>query len=78
LDVISSPQSPFASRFTQEISLNLDFEIESQQADGYWSPTWSWGDAFPKVWEIAQREWKGILTLQKLRLLKVFDRLEQG
>ncbi len=76
IDVVNSPDSPFAAMFAEEIGLNLDYEIRNQQEDGCWSPTWSWGDDFPDTWETAEREWKGIITFGNLRLLRAFSRLE--
>ena len=76
LDVVTSPESPFAAMFDEEIALNLDFEIRNQREDGCWTPTWSWGDDFPETWETAEREWKGIITVGNLRLLRAFNRLE--
>ena len=38
---------------------------------GVIAPNWSW-NAFPEDWEIAKREWTGILTLDYLRLMSRF------
>jgi hypothetical protein len=76
LDVVRSPDAPFAGMFAQEIALNLDFEIQNQEEEGCWAPSWTWGDEFPQAWETAEREWQGIITLGTLKLLRNFDRLE--
>ncbi len=76
LQVVDRPQSPFASDLKEAIDLNIEYEIQSQEANGSWAPTWSWDDQYPKEWEEAKREWAGILTLEKLLLLKRFNRIE--
>lgn len=76
LQVVDSPDSPFMVGLEEAVSKNLDYEIESQSDDGSWTPTWSWGDAFPDIWEVACLEWSGVITLEKLFTLKRFDRIE--
>ncbi len=76
LDIVASPHSPFAAMFAREVEVNLDYEIEQQQADGSWEPNWWWGGAFPEVWEEAKREWKGIMVVDKVSRLRNFGRLE--
>jgi hypothetical protein len=70
------PSSPLAPDLAEEIAGNLDYEIEHQQPDGSWLPYWSWGEAFPEVWEEAKREWQGELTLRTLATLAAYDRIE--
>ena len=50
--------------------------VREQTTDGSWAPTWSWADEFPDVWPVARREWQGVLTLDALRTLRAFGRLE--
>lgn len=76
LGVVRSPDSPFAPLFEEEIPLNLDFVIEQQGADGTWGPAWNWSDRWPDAWKQAENDWRGVLTLDNLRLLKAFGRLE--
>ena len=76
LSVATSPDSPFASAILEEIQRNLDYEIERQGADGSWAPNWSWGGAFPEAWQDAEKEWRGVLTLQTLKTLRNFGRFE--
>ena len=40
-----SPEAPLAKALAREVQENLDFEIEHQNRDGSWSPTWSWGNS---------------------------------
>ena len=75
LQVIHSPDSPFMGELKEAVSLNLDFELEEQNSNGSWSPTWSWGTDYPESWELAKKEWAGVLTLEKLKVIKKFGRL---
>lgn len=76
LQVVDDPKSPFKSMLEDAVATNLDYEISAQNRDGSWTPTWTWGGAYPDDWKIAQREWSGIITLDKLLQLKIFDRIE--
>jgi len=71
-----SPEAPLAKVLEDLVQENLDFEIEHQNRDGSWSPTWSWGTAYPESWKEAEREWRGILTLAMLRSLRDYNRIE--
>jgi hypothetical protein len=71
-----SPEAPLAEVLERLVQENLDFEIEHQNRDGSWSPTWSWGTAYPETWKEAEREWRGILTLAMLRSLRDYNRIE--
>jgi hypothetical protein len=75
LSVVGGPDSPFAAMLAPAIEVNLDYEIERQQVDGSWGPPWSWGDMFPEAWNVAERDWKGVLTVATLRRLRAFKRL---
>ena len=77
LQVADDPDSPFMASIEGPVAVNLDYEISSQNDDGSWTPTWSWGDAFPNEWMLACREWTGIVTLEKLLLLQRFKRIEE-
>ena len=76
LQVADDPESPFMAGLEEDVAANLDYEISSQDEDGSWTPTWSWGNAFPDAWEKSRREWSGIITIEKLLLLKRFRRIE--
>lgn len=76
LQVVDDPGSPFIAGHLGSVVANLDYEISSQNEDGSWTQTWTWGDAFPSDWMIACSEWTGIITLEKLLLLKRFNRIE--
>ena len=76
LQVADSPDSIFIDELQASIKANLDYEIDTQNENGTWQPTWSWGDKFPDDWEKAKKEWTGIITLEKLIQLKRFGRIE--
>ena len=71
-----APSAPLAEILEEAVEKNLDFEIDNQNEDGSWSPTWTWGDHYQEDWEIAENEWKGILTLATLRSLRDYNRIE--
>lgn len=55
------------------IDKNLDYLIDGLQEDGKILPTWQWGQYF-KQWEIAKKEWIGVLTLEAMLSLLKFNR----
>ena len=75
LKLAPRPGSTLAASLAAEVSRNLDWEIEQQAADGSWLPNWSWG-AYPEAWQQARLEWQGDLTLQALRALRAWGRIE--
>jgi hypothetical protein len=58
------------------LAKNLDYLIKEQTADGCWAPRWNWC-RFDEEWKIAEQEWKGHITLENLRILNSFDRMEE-
>jgi hypothetical protein len=75
LKAVQSPESPFAAVLGDVLAMNLDYEIEHQGDDGAWWPYWSWGEMHTEVWPVAEREWKGALTLTMLKTLRNFGRM---
>jgi hypothetical protein len=74
LTFINSPASPLSHGFENAISANLDYIISTQKSDGGWDINWSWGDVDPTAWRSAQREWRGVVTLENLEKLHAFRR----
>jgi len=74
--LVRTPESPFFRLIADSVERNLDYEVESQSADGSWSPNWSWYGGYPEVWPTAEKEWRGVLTVQTLEALQAFERIE--
>lgn len=77
LQVIDSPDSTLIRDREEAVVANLAYEIAEQNQEGAWTPTWDWGDTFPEAWEVARREWSGVLTLDRLLLLQRFQRIDR-
>ena len=77
LNFVKSPDYELASEITEEeIAINLDYLIKEQSENGSWVPRWHWG-RFEEEWEKAKVEWMGVITLENLRILKAFDKIEK-
>lgn len=76
LQVISEPESPFIDGLEDAVDIDLDDKLATQQSDGAWHPNWSWGDNYPNSWALAKKEWSGFVTLEILKALKNFGRIE--
>ncbi len=71
-----TPTSVAADLIRDEVQAYLDFLIDQQRPEGNWEPNWSWGPFFPEEQAKAMQEWRGVLTLEALRALKAYGRLE--
>lgn len=76
LTFIHSPQSPFYLEMKASIDANLDYIISTQKSDGSWALTWSWEERNHTAWKTAEKEWLGVVTLENLRTLDAFHRIE--
>ena len=76
LGVVPAPDALGAELIMNEIEDHLDYKVEHQAPGGYWGPTWTWGENYPDVWPQVRQEWRGILTLDTLKQLRAFGRLE--
>ena len=65
-----------ADLLQDDLQAQLDYVIDRQTAQGTWEPTWTWGDFYPQVWEQAELEWRGHLTLETLTSLHAFGRIK--
>ena len=74
--VIESPHSAFLDIIDQALNDNLDYEICNQDKDGSWKPFWSWEKTYPEYWSVAKQEWSAILTLNLIKILQKFGRIE--
>ena len=75
LQIADRPDSPCHEALRDAVKENLDYEISTQEEEGKWAPTWSWGDQFPDAWEKARLEWAGVLTVDKLITLRRHGRI---
>jgi hypothetical protein len=72
--------SPSPDSILHKVSPNtvenlLDAELARQSADGGWWPTWKWGQ-YEEVWQTAEREWAGKITVDCLCALKQFEKID--
>lgn len=67
LDYAPEPES-YASRIVsdEEVNRHLDWFISTQQEDG------GWGISFPSVSVANEQEWRGWLTVERLKILKAY------
>lgn len=70
LDWMTSPKS-YAAKFVTEaeIELHLTALLDEQQEDG------GWPISFPAVSSLGELEWRGSLTVDRLKALKAFGKL---
>jgi len=73
LGVISSPDSFLTAAVSQAaIEANLDYLVAQQLPDGSWPLPWSWAQVDGAAWSQAERDWKGAIAVEYLRLLQAF------
>ena len=77
LKIAPLPTSPVAALLHKGLQRNLDYLIEQQAEQGYWEPSWQWGERYPEAWERAREAWRGVLTLDALTSLRAYGRLER-
>ena len=77
LTFIHGPQSPFFPEVEKAVGANLDYMMSAQKPDGGWGLTWSWEERNAAAWKVAEREWRGVVTLENLKTLQGFRRIAQ-
>lgn len=75
LTFVHSPQSPFYPEMETAVAANLDYIIATQKSDSGWGLTWSWEERNPTAWKLAEKEWRGVVTLEALQTLEAFHRI---
>ena len=73
--ITEAPDAPYADDLSDAIEANLDWLIETQGADGAWSPAWDWSFVDAAAWAKAKVAWQGVLTVKTLRALQAHGRL---
>lgn len=76
LKLAPSPGAPLGPVLREEAQVNLDWLLEHQDADGGWTPNWTWRGRYPDAWPEARAEWRGVLTRENLAKLRAWGRLE--
>src|SRR5690606_20197096 len=76
LSVAPQPSSQLASVLDDEIGTQLDELIASQAEDGAWWPPWSWGEG-TVAGDESRVAWAGVLTLDALRSLQAYGRIDR-
>ncbi|MCG8480194.1 MAG: hypothetical protein MI724_13945 [Spirochaetales bacterium] len=75
LNVFPAPSSFVRGTIAEAVERHLDFVVDSLTEGGYWEPPWTWMGWYPEAWETAQKEWRGVVTLENLRILQAHGRL---
>ncbi len=75
LDFINDSKLPHFGISQELIDIHLDYYIELLKKDHFIDTNWQWG-VYPEAWEIAKKEWQGVLTLNTLLLIRGFGRIE--
>lgn len=77
LVVAPMPDSVLSSYIDDElIYLNLNIEIEAQLSNGSWPLGWDWSPIDQAAWNAAERDWKGYVIVNKLRMFEAYGRLK--
>jgi hypothetical protein len=74
LTFVHSPRSPLYTGM-KVVAANLGYIISTQKSDGGWGLTWSWEERNPAAWKLAEKEWRGVVTLETLQTLEAFHRI---
>ncbi|HEX8958650.1 MAG TPA: hypothetical protein VF770_02390 [Solirubrobacterales bacterium] len=76
LELAPRPDGLCADLVADQIEAAIARLIESQQADGGWTPFWDWSFVDAAAWKKARRDWRGWLTREALETLVAWDRVE--
>jgi len=77
LTFVHSTRSPLYAGMEEAVAANLGYLISTQKSDGGWGLTWSWEERNPAAWKLAEKEWRGVVTLENLQTLEAFHRIAQ-
>lgn len=76
---INSPNSIWYKDNEDILQKELDYLIETRPQNNVWNITWSWFDnnaKYPKEFAISENWWKSFKAIEKMILLRNFERLE--
>lgn len=74
-DMVDSPDSVWYPLIRNNVEKNADYWIDTLSNDGYWQPNFSWG-VDTDVSKMATKNWIGYIAVKRIKILKVFDRIE--
>ena len=78
LDVAPAPDALLAMTVDRgALDAHLDYLIESQLPDGSWPVPWSWDFVDAAAWAQAERDWKGFIAVNRLKMLAAYGRIER-
>ncbi len=76
LDVAPTPAALLAAAVDRSaVDAHLDYLIETQLPDGSWPLPWSWDFVDAAAWAQAERDWKGFVAVNRLKMLAAYGRL---
>jgi hypothetical protein len=76
LDIVRHPGDIFEDAVGEDlIQKNFEYDIQSQLEDGSWALNWSWAAIDKIIWAEAEKEWKGVIALEKLLVFRAFHYL---
>ncbi|NSW51082.1 MAG: hypothetical protein HPY85_01080 [Anaerolineae bacterium] len=70
--VVEHPDDPLMAEWGTAMLQSIRYMLDHQTADGCWEPTWDWGGQFLVAWEAAKKDWRSVITLNNLVVLKKF------
>ena len=77
LDVAPTPDALLATTVDRSaLDAHLDYLLESQLPDGSWPIPWSWDFVDAAAWAQAERDWKGFIAVNRLKMLAAYGRIE--
>jgi hypothetical protein len=75
LVVAPRPDSVLSGAVDDElVQENLDIEIDGQLENGSWPLGWDWSPIDQAAWNAAERDWKGYIIVNKLRMFRAYGR----
>ncbi|NGP43966.1 hypothetical protein G4V62_03000 [Bacillaceae bacterium SIJ1] len=75
LDFIDIPEHPLCDRLGLLVEQNLNLYVEEMSDEGIWDISWRWG-SYPDEFEVARKNWQGILAINRYKQLRAFGYLE--
>ena len=75
LTFVHSTRSPLYTGMEEVAAANPDYMISTEKSDARWRLTWSWEERNPAAWKLAEKKWRGVVTLETLQTLEAFHRI---